>query len=196
MAKVRLMGRSRRKDEGLAELAADIESIVHRAYPTGDLGMWDTLSRDYFINALNDAEMKKQVKLSRPTSLQAALEAALEYEAVAASVQTIQHSPQKRAFVREVRAKSDQRKYNHEDKPRSGNENMKQLMTDLLTELKKLEERKDNRVYQPRNQNYNSRRRRDSGCYNCGSRDHYKRDCPQVRKPSEPSPEVPSTQLN
>ena len=100
MAKVRLTGRIRRRGESLPELAADIECLVHQSYPTGDLAMWDTLAADYFINSLDDAEMKRQVKLARPTSLQQALEVAQQVEAVNASVTSL--PTPRRAFVRQV----------------------------------------------------------------------------------------------
>ena len=57
MAKVKLMGRSRKRGESLAELASDIESLVHQAYPTCDASLWDTLARDYFLNGI-EGEVK------------------------------------------------------------------------------------------------------------------------------------------
>ena len=89
MAKVKLMGRSRKRGESLAELASDIESLVHQAYPTCDASLWDTLARDYFLNGI-EGEMKKMVKLSRPITLQDALQAALDFEAVTAADQPAQ----------------------------------------------------------------------------------------------------------
>jgi hypothetical protein len=84
-AQVTLTGRRQRKDESLAELAADIEGLIHQAYPEGSLHLWDALSKDYFINALKNAEMQLQVKLRQPTTLQEALEMAQNYEAITES---------------------------------------------------------------------------------------------------------------
>jgi TolA-binding protein len=160
MAKVRLTGRSRRRGESLAELASDIECLVHQSYPTGDLAMWDTLSTDYFINSLDDAEMKRQVKLARPTSLQAALEAAQQLEAVNASV-SCQPVP-RRAFVRQVGRKwQTEGPGQRQDIPPDGD--VKELLNEVLREV---------RGQRGRPRNFSSRPGSSGACFSCGSEGH------------------------
>ena len=47
-----------RKDERLPELALDIKRLTRIAYPSALVDLRDTLSKDSFIEALNDAEME------------------------------------------------------------------------------------------------------------------------------------------
>ena len=61
-------------------MAEDLERLGRLAYsdPTGELQ--NVLSRDQFIDALPDADMRLRVKQERSQSLQCALELALELE--------------------------------------------------------------------------------------------------------------------
>jgi hypothetical protein len=110
-AKVTLTGRRQRKDESLAELAADIEGLIHQAYPEGRLHLWDALSKDYFINALKNAEMQQQVKLRQPTTLQESLEMAQNYDAITESC----HQPVR--AVRCIQAEEESSSFLLERKP-------------------------------------------------------------------------------
>ena len=56
--KSQLKQRIRKRDEGLPELAQDIKRLTRMAYPSAFIDLRDTLSKDSFIEARNDAEME------------------------------------------------------------------------------------------------------------------------------------------
>ena len=74
--RAKLRSRVRQRDEGLAELAEDVELLARLSYP--DTSM-DVLARDQFLDALPD-ELQPRVRLTRPPTLRKALEVALEFE--------------------------------------------------------------------------------------------------------------------
>ena len=63
-------------------LANDIESLVRRAYAHMLPGVQSELARDQFIRALSPTELRVQVQLQHPQTLQVALEMAVERENV------------------------------------------------------------------------------------------------------------------
>ena len=70
---MQLKGRTRRR-EGLPELAEDIEPLARLAYPDAAMPMVELLSKDEFVDALPDEEMRLKIGQSRPDSLREALE--------------------------------------------------------------------------------------------------------------------------
>jgi len=78
--RARLRNRRRRRDEGLPELAEDIERLARLAYPNADLSMLEVLGKDQFIDALPQEDMRLRIRQMRPSSLREALEHALELE--------------------------------------------------------------------------------------------------------------------
>lgn len=77
-----LSNRSRKAGEPLRVLANDIESLTRRAYAHMPPGVQSELARDQFIRALSPTELRVQVQLQHPRTLQAALEMAVERENV------------------------------------------------------------------------------------------------------------------
>ena len=77
-----LSSRCRRAGEPLRVLANDIESLTRRAYAHMPPGVQSELARDQFIRALSPSELRVQVQLQHPQTLQAALEMAAEREIV------------------------------------------------------------------------------------------------------------------
>ena len=78
--RMRLKGRTRRRKEGLPELAEDIDHLARLAYPDAAMPMVELLAKDQFVDALPDKEMRLKTRQSRPGSLREALEVALELE--------------------------------------------------------------------------------------------------------------------
>ena len=71
--RMKLRSRVRRRDESLPELAEDVERLARLAYPDATVTVLETLSKDQFIDALMDDELRLRVAQARPTSLRAAL---------------------------------------------------------------------------------------------------------------------------
>ena len=78
--RVQLRNLRRRREEGLLELAEDVEWLTRLAYPGADVAMVETLARDQFINALPSQDMQLRLRQLRPTSIRQALQHALELE--------------------------------------------------------------------------------------------------------------------
>ncbi|CAG2251003.1 unnamed protein product [Mytilus edulis] len=58
-----------------------IRRLVNRAYPLAPIEVKETLSKDYFLDALHDSEMRIKIKQSRPQNLNQAICLAVELEA-------------------------------------------------------------------------------------------------------------------
>ena len=100
--RMKLRNRDRRREETLPELVEDIEILARLAHPEAPIEVLETLTKDQFIDALNDHETRLRVAQARLTSLRAALEIALEIESFSLEarrrvrpVRTVQESPSK-----------------------------------------------------------------------------------------------------
>ena len=51
-----------KREEGLAELAEDIERLARLAYPTAPPTMLELLAKDQFIDALQDGDMRLRLR--------------------------------------------------------------------------------------------------------------------------------------
>jgi hypothetical protein len=79
--KSRLRNRVKTKDETLQELAHDIRRLVRLAYPGAAIRTHEDLTKDQFIEALGDGEVRWSVFQTRPRTLTEALKVAMELEA-------------------------------------------------------------------------------------------------------------------
>lgn len=77
-----LRGRCRKPGESLRGLANDVESQVRRAYGHMSAEARSELATDLFVGAINPPDLRIQVQLQHPRSLQEALEAAIERESL------------------------------------------------------------------------------------------------------------------
>ena len=59
--------------------------MAHKAYPSTTPGLLTLLLRDQFIDALDNPQLKIQVKQGKPASLQEALASAMEFESLVKS---------------------------------------------------------------------------------------------------------------
>ena len=64
--RMKLRNRVRRRDETLPELAEDIERLARLAYPEAPIEVLETLTKDQFIDALYDDEIRLRVAQARP----------------------------------------------------------------------------------------------------------------------------------
>ena len=79
--RAKLKSRVRRKEEPIVELAQDIRKLIRLAYPAATAEVREQLSKDCFIDALNDHDLEWAVLQEKPHSVEDALKLALEYEA-------------------------------------------------------------------------------------------------------------------
>jgi hypothetical protein len=75
-----LRARRRSRNEGLQELAQDIERLAALAYPDDPQATRDRLGVESFIEALNDSELMCKIREREPASLQSALSTAMKLE--------------------------------------------------------------------------------------------------------------------
>jgi len=79
--RARLKARVRARGESLPQLAQELETLVRHAYPAAAEDMVTVLTRDYFVDALQDRELQLYIKQAHPEDVQVALARALELEA-------------------------------------------------------------------------------------------------------------------
>ena len=75
-----LSTRTRKTDESLQSLAADIRRLMCAAYPGLQGDLKEDLAKEFFVNALDD-RLRRAVRYRGPCDLDAALGAALEFDA-------------------------------------------------------------------------------------------------------------------
>jgi hypothetical protein len=79
--KAKLRSRVKTKDESLQEMAHDVRRLVRLAYPNASMKTHDDLTKDQFIEALGDSEIRWSVFQARPKNVTEALKVAMELEA-------------------------------------------------------------------------------------------------------------------
>jgi hypothetical protein len=177
--RMKLRSRSRRRDETLPELAEDIERLARLAYPEASTTVLETLTKDQFIDALPDDEIRLRVAQSRPTSLQEALGVALELESFSLAARRRTRS------VRVIEAPI-QTAVTDSSELAGNASGMLENSPDLLSELREMTNemrnfvrsmsRRDNR---PRSPSKTKRR-----CWTCELEEHLQKDCPRNERRS------------
>jgi hypothetical protein len=79
--KAKLRNRIKTKEETLQELAHDVRRLVRLAYPKAPVRTHEDLTKDQFIEALGDGEIRWSVFQARPKNITEALKVAMELEA-------------------------------------------------------------------------------------------------------------------
>ncbi|XP_028513771.1 uncharacterized protein LOC114574680 [Exaiptasia diaphana] len=151
-----LKNRSRLKDEKLPELAQAIRRLTRQAYPEAPQPLRETLARDYFVDALVDADMRWRIHQSRPKTLNDALTVAVELEAFLET-----GHPRKQVHAVAVEESPDQGASAASD------------LKDIKSLLQKL-------LDKPRPYGQYT------GCHTCGDKGHFQRDCPKRRNQESP----------
>ena len=174
--RARLRNRRHRRDEGLPELAEDVERLARLAYPDVNRPMLELLAKDQFIDALWNDDTRFRIHQARPPTLQAALEHALELESYELARQ------QAGRPVREIRLEGT--------KPTQTPPGNKRDPEDLLQEcIKLLQEfrtgaanRGDTRVGGGKDKPSFQKRSSEVTCWRCKQKGHIRRDCPLAKK--------------
>ena len=151
--RIQLKNRSRQSGESLSTLADDIRRLVDRVFQDIPAGARDKLARDSFIDALTDGEMRTRILQMRTRTIQEAMEAAIELEALSRAEKERSHRR-----VREI----------------GGSQQTDRAeVDDLRAELKQLKKLLSDMNSRPNN---NQRR-----CYNCNDPTHLVKDCPHQK---------------
>ncbi|KAJ8953809.1 hypothetical protein NQ318_006657 [Aromia moschata] len=99
-----IKSRQQRTNESLQEYEADIERLIHLAYPQAPKEFLEQISIQTFIDGLVDTEMQQALRLGRHTTICDALIAALEFKAAKEASRSY------KSLVRQVKFDECQRK--------------------------------------------------------------------------------------
>ena len=80
MYRAKLQSRFRQTSESISEFASSIMKLTRQAYPKADLQLLDTLAVDYFIDALEDSDIRLRLRQSQPESITQAETLAIRLE--------------------------------------------------------------------------------------------------------------------
>jgi len=167
--RMRLKARSRRRDETLAELAEDVERLVHLAYPEATEAMVEVLAKDQFVDALPEEDMRLRIRQNKPVMLRDALRLALELESYQLA------SRQRPKLVRETHLEGSL----HQQQTTTPGAT---LPTDVLQQLVQAIQQCGKEPRRGRNSR-KSQRPAPSGliCWECKEKGHKKRECPRLQ---------------
>ena len=160
--RVQLKNRVRRSDESLSELADNIRILVERVF--GDLlyPSKDKMARDHFIDALNDVEMRTRILQMRTVTLEEAVAAGVELEALQ-NAEKERFGPARR--IREVNVENP-----------DNSAVLSKMVADLIKRIDQLQLPDNGRDWRR-----NGTTRADKECYNCGEKGHFRVDCTKPR---------------
>jgi hypothetical protein len=153
--RAQLKNRIRKRNEPVIELAQEIKRLVRLAYPSASMALRDQLTRDSFLDSLNDSELEWAVFNGKPTSIDDAVQLSVEYEA-------FQDSHKRRYGKSEVRMQ-------HETSP----------FNDIEGRVAKLEIKEEgNSTNTEKNEKRPYMNKPNNGaCHYCSQPGHWKRDC-------------------
>ena len=177
--RMKLKNRVRKREEGLTELAEDVEKLIRLAYPEADPAMMEVLGIDHFIDALHEEEMRLKVRQSRPKTLREAVRTALELESFHLA------SRQRTRSVRGAKIDCS----SESEETATATEFQKQML-DCLREglqqvLAQCSKTGDSHGKQP--QKYQQQKKQ-LICWGCEQPGHVRRNCPKEKGESEETP--------
>jgi hypothetical protein len=189
--RMKLKSRIRKREEGLAELADDIERLARLAYPTApSTTMLELLAKDQFIDALQDGDMRLRLRQAHPKNLREALQSALELEAFQLASQH-RAKPVRGATLDDEEQQADgppRMAFSRED----FTECMQQCMQTVCDNLQKKTEEKVNK---PASGRWKGKRIIRGNCWSCGKPGHMQIHCSEMQSSGEqaklPSPQIP-----
>ncbi len=158
MARAELRARKRKPKEGLQPLRDEIEQLVRRAHPDADARTQDELAMEAMLGAVSNAMQLKMRDKNLP-DLDSMVKEMQRLELIEACLGATPASIHARVVK--------------DDISNSSVSNLEQKMEELLKKGESLIQKlQDGPVKKTGGRT----------CYQCGSPDHFKRDCPQIKK--------------
>ena len=177
--RTKLKARVRQRDEGLPELAEDVERLARLAYSDAPASMIEVLAKDQFVDSLPEEDMRLRIRQSRPKTLREALETALELESYQLA------SKQRSRTVREARL--EEGSYQEQLQNTGAGKLPGDVVQQLVEALERL-------TGSSREQSSLRRERGQLGwsnvvCWNCNRRGHFRRHCKQKQQRDNNTPQ-------
>lgn len=176
--RMKLRSRMRKPEESLQELAGDVERLAHLAYPDAADDMLEIIVKDQFLDALRDDDLRLRIRQNRPTTLNEALERALELESYQVA------NRQRSKTVREVQLEQVSTKIGGEEhfvnKTGVDMGPLEKLQQCLLEAIQRCTEGTSSTAI-PRDSTPRSNRR-GLHCWGCGEEGHIRRFCKKAQE--------------
>ena len=173
--RAQLRNRRRKPSESLVEMAEEVRQLVEKVYADLPEDSRDRMGRDHFLDALLDSEIRTRIIQMRTSSLDEAVAAAVELEALYKA-----EKERRSADVRKVRSATVEAV--QAEKPTSeanaAATDIQRQLTDVMEQLKRLGKQVDD----TKKAAWNNRRKsakKGVQCFRCQRFGHIKAECPE-----------------
>ena len=186
--RVQLKSKTKADNESLPELAQAIRRLATQAYPDASYDLLETLTLDHFVDALVDTDMRYRVYQAKATTLDAAVCAALEWEAFQKAEK---HRLAPRKFSRMVSVKEEPDSLRPNPQGADLQRQIEELTQSVATLQRHYNEAPSSgqrRRFPSNNRIGFNQRTPDQGntvvCWGCGQQGHYRSRCPNSSQSS------------